>query len=695
MIIYLVKMIACSAVLYGLYALLFRKEKMLVFNRFYLLGSLVISFLIPLISITVSVPATVQHLADNRMAILPDYEASPFVYTTVNSSSISFTQGLFLLCIMVSSVLLIRLLINLYRLRQARRNGEAVCHEHFNLVLVDQEIMPYTFMNTVYLNKSEFNNGSIEAEVLEHELAHIRQRHSLDILFIELLQVVTWFNPMLYLFRRAVRTNHELLADAEVVSGNGNVAGYQHILLQRAAKLSDLGLVSSFNYLTIKKRLVMLQQKQNVKRSFIKALAVLPVLGLLVLLFHERVLATEEPNPLLQENKMAVSPGTGILEDYENLLDKYGLKGFNPPQDFMAKRDKVTDEDYEKMSNLFNQLTFDEQNLNSVRFVKRLPPVNKVTVKENDLRKWQGNTSYGVWVDGKRIPNQKLSNYAPGDFSHVFVSRLTEIARKNDGFSYQIDLMTNKYYTDYYKAKMKELARHKYLMVFGRRFSRPGNVPDPGISDAEMKEYLELLNQYSVSENGVRYLNNIIPASRNRQLTMLYVRMNMEQRKSVLAPPPFLKEKSNVPPTVGQARQLQSGVAGKSDTLPPPPPPPPFSWETQQKFSEWPVIVENITTGEDKPQVFQLKGQRLPAEAQNLVIKLRDNKPVQALIIYKGYKVKVVDISSPEKQRAFEKNYGVKLPPPPPPVPPLPPSPPVVPSAPLAPPPPPPPPHNG
>ncbi|MFT4094880.1 MAG: M56 family metallopeptidase [Niabella sp.] len=124
--------------------------------------------------------------------------------------------------------------------------------------------------------------------MLEHELAHTRQKHSLDILFFELLQIVCWFNPVFFLYKRSVKINHELLADAAVVKKSGNVHSYQNILLQRATAPSALALASSFNFLTTKKRLIMLTKRTNLYRAGLKALSVLPLLGLLVFLFSQK-----------------------------------------------------------------------------------------------------------------------------------------------------------------------------------------------------------------------------------------------------------------------------------------------------------------------------------------------------------------------------------------------------------------------
>ncbi|MCH5687428.1 M56 family metallopeptidase [Niabella sp. W65] len=100
---------------------------------------------------------------------------------------------------------------------------------------------------------------------MAHELAHIRQKHSWDILFLELLKIITWFNPFIYWYKRSVMINHELLADAAVIKQLGDVRSYQVVLLQRAAMQSSLALASSFTFYITKKRLTMLLKKPDKK----------------------------------------------------------------------------------------------------------------------------------------------------------------------------------------------------------------------------------------------------------------------------------------------------------------------------------------------------------------------------------------------------------------------------------------------
>lgn len=284
MFIYLLKMIACSAAFYGLYMLLFRNEKMLVFNRFYLLLSLIISFTIPLITFTV-------------------YTSNDVIYRagSVKESHNGIDDAMMALAIiglLGSLLLLVRFIKNLIKLK--KRMGATKRFVNFRgtrVVLLDEPVVPHSFLNTIFLNNEEYQGRCIEAEVLEHEWAHVKQKHSWDILFIELLQIFCWFNPLIYLYKQSIKINHELLADAAVVKELDNMRSYQHILLQRAGAQASLALASSFHFFITKKRIIMLQKKVNPVSAGLKAMLCLPLLVLLVFIFGERVYAQAPPPP--------------------------------------------------------------------------------------------------------------------------------------------------------------------------------------------------------------------------------------------------------------------------------------------------------------------------------------------------------------------------------------------------------------
>lgn len=466
-IIYLLKMIACSAAFYALYALLFQREKMLVFNRFYLLGGLAVSFFIPFITITVpsSVPAgqPVTHFINEVMITeaLPA-QSSGFSGSGVIAYSV---MGIFVL---TSFYFLVRFVMNYSKLRAMARHRDSFCINDIRVVLLGNETVPHSFLKTVFLSKAEYEAGRVEAEVLEHELSHIRQKHSWDILWVELLQVFTWFNPMIYLYKRSIKINHELLADAAVVKYTDDVRSYQHVLLQRAVAQSPLALASSFNYYTTKKRLIMLTKKTNPIITGCKSLLVLPLLVLLVFVFSERLYAQVSEK---ETNKEAAYTADGVssdlIKEYRSIQDKYRVNGKLQLKTFGTQ---LSESDRKRLEKIYLSMSEAQQMDEIVGFIRPPLPSEKNIVSGSDLNAWKNASQYGVWIDEKRVPNSVLTKYKTTDFSHFFVSRLSNAARNHGQYSYQVDLMTNAYYENYRKNALAD--QGKYILVF-RKFKKP------------------------------------------------------------------------------------------------------------------------------------------------------------------------------------------------------------------------------
>ncbi len=309
MLIYLLKMIACSAAFYGLYALLFRNEKMLVFNRFYLLGSLLFSFLIPLVAIPVEAPVIAPVFMENTSLMNQEVKTS---LKPDAKSGIGIVSLIVVTFAVVSSCLMFRLIRNYLTIKKAVKQGQVFLIEKIQVVLLDQPLTPHSFLNTIFLNRDEYNSGKVETEVIQHEIAHIKQKHSWDICLLELVQVFAWFNPVIYLYKKSIKINHELLADASVVKQLDNVRSYQEILLRRAIAQSTFVLASSFTFYTTKKRLVMLTKKIKIAKMLLLVSVVLPVFFLLVVIFSRKVYSQK-----------ATTPDKTRIADVSNLKNKY------------------------------------------------------------------------------------------------------------------------------------------------------------------------------------------------------------------------------------------------------------------------------------------------------------------------------------------------------------------------------------
>ncbi|TRW22024.1 hypothetical protein FMM05_18900 [Flavobacterium zepuense] len=277
MIDFLLKSTISMALLLAVYHLFLAKEKMHRFNRFYLLFSIAFSFLLPFVSFTINSPVMAQPLNELTTILL-----APAIISAPNKTNYLpyISWGIYGF---VTLLLLLRFAVSLLHFKRQVNYNEHSNHKGAVLVLVNANILPHTFLNYIFINKEEHDNQVIEDELYTHELAHVHQHHTVDVLFIEVLKTVFWFNPLLYFYKKAIQLNHEFLADETVVNAAHNVITYQQLLLQKATKGHTFALASNLNFAITKKRLLMMTKTTPRLLATIKQLAIVPLLAGLVL----------------------------------------------------------------------------------------------------------------------------------------------------------------------------------------------------------------------------------------------------------------------------------------------------------------------------------------------------------------------------------------------------------------------------
>ena len=271
MINYLLKSGMLLLVFYAVYKLWLENEKMFRFNRAYLLLSLVFSFVIPLQLISV------KPLLGNALSVIQldgiVIRTSNAVLTKDNSGQI-IASVLNIIYLIVALLLMVRFVMNLYSFYKKTKSNSRQFLNDTNIVLIEEPVLPHSFWKFVFINKEELEMGKIPLELIAHEKAHLQQKHTLDILFIEVLQIVFWFNPLIILFKKSIKLNHEFLADESVNEQFESVTEYQKLLLNFVSHKNTVSLASNLNYLITKKRLIMMTKKESRFKIMFKVLIV-------------------------------------------------------------------------------------------------------------------------------------------------------------------------------------------------------------------------------------------------------------------------------------------------------------------------------------------------------------------------------------------------------------------------------------
>jgi hypothetical protein len=262
----------------GIYHLLFEREKMHQFKRFFLLFGLGFSLIVPLITIrTVFENTTTQVLNIQETTII---ETS--IFTLENILMSLYVIGVLLFLVRIGYQI-ISILKHAYQSEKTLINGA-------KLVLLNQNTLPYTFGNYIFVSKNAYQEHQIDAQLLTHELTHVRQKHSFDIILIECIQALYWFNPILIWYKKAIQVNHEFLADERVVETHHQVKYYQKLLLDTIQSQKTLQLVSNLNFSITKMRLKMMTKTTSHWRTKLLAIASVPFfIGLLLLFGNEAI----------------------------------------------------------------------------------------------------------------------------------------------------------------------------------------------------------------------------------------------------------------------------------------------------------------------------------------------------------------------------------------------------------------------
>ena len=283
---FLIKSTIALCVLLGAYHLFLEKEKFHRFNRFFLIFSVLISFVLPFITIEI-----IQEVAStaNKSIVVPGQ-----ITASVVKEEIPFYLIFgWILYGIVTAVLFFRFTANLYKLIKKSKAGVKIKHQKATLVLLQEQTLPYTFLNTIFINEVEYQNNKIETELFTHELIHVNQKHSLYILLIEIIKNIFWFNPIFIFYKKAIQLNHEFLADEKVVKSHNNVSYYQNLLLSKANQNPVYYLASNLNYSVTKKRLIMMTTTTSPSRGFFKKTILLPLFTGLVYFLCTKTVAQE------------------------------------------------------------------------------------------------------------------------------------------------------------------------------------------------------------------------------------------------------------------------------------------------------------------------------------------------------------------------------------------------------------------
>ncbi len=417
MIDFILKSTLSLGLLYAVYILLLEREKMHNFNRFYLLFGLLFSFLIPFFTFEIYVEST-------AVAVQNTVQSLPVSIVFLEEKTNSVPLILWSVYALVSIALLSRFVLNLINIEQKIKANTTQKIQNATLVLLEEKVLPHTFLSYIFINKDDFENKKIEGELFSHELTHVRQKHTLDILFIEILKTIFWFNPILIFYKKAIQLNQEFLADENVVQSHKNVPFYQNLLVEKASWNNTFYLASNLNFLVTKKRLIMMTKTTSSKTIFFKKIAILPVFTLMIyFLCFETVAQQKNQTSTTQSEKSKISDDVKLNDYFAGVRFKLYKNGYNTKTEVIGKN-LIFDKKYE-------ELTTEDK----AKF-KTWLKIPKATVKKSPTKKeledYKDSKKYAIWIDNKNVPNSELNKYTPEEIAYFSGSAVLKNARTKE-----------------------------------------------------------------------------------------------------------------------------------------------------------------------------------------------------------------------------------------------------------------------
>ena len=294
-LVYILKSAACLAVFYLFYKLLMSRDTFHRFNRFALLGLLVLSSLLPLVEASVNSPAAVQEtmLTLEQLLLMADIQPEGESMAAATPSATVLWLRAALLVYLTGIVFFIaRNLCSLARLGRLIRQGKREALDSYlpdrkeknvRLVVHDHDIAPFSWMHWIVIARKDLEENG--REILIHELAHIRNRHSWDLLLADLCIFVQWFNPAAWLLKQELQNIHEYEADETVLREGVNARNYQMLLIKKAVGTRLYSMANSFNHSSLKKRITMMLKEKSNPWARAKYLYILPLAALAVTAF--------------------------------------------------------------------------------------------------------------------------------------------------------------------------------------------------------------------------------------------------------------------------------------------------------------------------------------------------------------------------------------------------------------------------
>ena len=287
-----------TIILYYTYKLLFGKCNRFSVCRIILLTMSVFAFVFSFIKIEMSGQIPEYFLIVEKVETLSNNEIN-LETENVKNNSTSFLQIVSIVYVIGVIFSFVKMFFNIYKINKIKKGKKFEIIDNVKIVHTDENHIPFSFFNCIYIP-----NDIADPLILKHEMSHVKNLHSLDVILMEIMISFQWFNPYIYKMKKELQNVHEYIADNEAVEDETDKSNYMMLLLQQCTADNFNTVANNFSFLLTKKRIVMITQKQKTKRMVVRLLLTLPVFAMLILL------NTQCDNPKTQNQVQGIDVST-------------------------------------------------------------------------------------------------------------------------------------------------------------------------------------------------------------------------------------------------------------------------------------------------------------------------------------------------------------------------------------------------
>ncbi len=377
---YFIEILAFQMLFLIVYDLFLKKETFFTLNRVYLIVTPILGFVLPFISLDF----IQQNIPQQYTITLPEVVLNGNASEAVASNSNLWFLEPFNIWIVGIAISALLFSYKLYQLIKLKFSKQPLYFEGYKLVVLPKKDTAFSFYNTIYLGENIAEDK--RESILAHEKIHLAQRHSLDLLFFEVLRILFWFNPLVYLFQNRIASLHEFIADAEVIALKDKKQYYQE-LLSEVFKTEKISFINTFfNQSLIKKRISMLQKSKSQKTAQLKYLLIVP--AICTMLFYTA--CSNEPKT--EETQTVQQSDSEVMTKINELAEAIMKKGDMTPEEekalkFLTTEAQPGDKVYTSVSEYLEDTKDQEEESVPFSAIEVVPVFPGCTASDNEAMK--------------------------------------------------------------------------------------------------------------------------------------------------------------------------------------------------------------------------------------------------------------------------------------------------------------------